>query len=458
MKNQKHSSFFSVSQVVEGNGDLFSGIWIRWRLLTQSEKLVCTSIVLTPLWWLIGWGFFLTLFVGSILTYQFWRRGDLRFKRPSLVVISLLTFSVYSFISLFFYKSYNGERFIPSDIISQLTGWFCPVLMLWYIKSNKIRVRLDVVAWAFSFLVVEMLIYWLYIYIVMRQGSYTIPPNLAGILTGAGPFEPSKGTGNYLRAYVPHDVSIPGMSRYIFFFAGPEALAVVAGAISILSLDIKNRLWSILLFSGSFFLMLLSGTRSSWLAMPIALVLRFLIKASKAGGLMFICALIAVLSFTTLSLPSVTNLLQKTSAEKSQATGELRGNSTEVRAEIYRRTRESLRESSDLDLFLGHIVPGETVLPEYPPAMVGTHSFILGALLYRSGLIGTSIFLVYWLSLIAWFCNPRAGKPIGCLIIHVFFSYCFAVMELESTVMPVTLICAVIYEPAIQISKRVQYA
>jgi hypothetical protein len=458
MKNQKLSSFLDASRVVEDSDHLFSGIWIRWRRLTDAEKLVSASIILTPVWWFIGWGFFMMLFVGSILTYQFLRQGELRLRRPSLVVFSLVTFSLYSFISLFFYKSYNGERFIPSDFVAFLSGWFCPAIMLWYITSNKIRVRLSVIAWAFSVLVAEMFITWLFIVIVLRQGSYTIPLNLAGILTGAGPFEPAKGTGNYLRAYLPTDVSIPGMSRYIFFFAGPEALAVVAGSISILALDIKNRLWSRLLFASAFFLMLLSGTRSSWLAMPTVLILRFLVKASKAGGLMIICALIAVLSFTTLSLPSVTDVLLKTTAEKSQATGELRGNSTEVRSEIYRRTRERISEASEQNLFLGHVIPGETVLPEYPPAMVGTHSFILGALLYRSGLIGTSIFSVYWLSLIVWFFNTRANRPMSCLLIHIFFSYCFAVMELESTVMPVTLICALIYEPATPTLKRIEYA
>ncbi|MGL5793734.1 MAG: hypothetical protein ACRC06_04885, partial [Waterburya sp.] len=33
---------------------LFTGIFLRWRTLTPTEKLVCANIVLLPVWWLVG--------------------------------------------------------------------------------------------------------------------------------------------------------------------------------------------------------------------------------------------------------------------------------------------------------------------------------------------------------------------------------------------------------------------
>ncbi|NJN38134.1 MAG: hypothetical protein HC790_04400 [Acaryochloridaceae cyanobacterium CSU_3_4] len=46
---------------------LFSGICLRWPVLTPSEQLVCLGIVLIPLWWLWGWSYlllFLALGIG----------------------------------------------------------------------------------------------------------------------------------------------------------------------------------------------------------------------------------------------------------------------------------------------------------------------------------------------------------------------------------------------------------
>lgn len=373
---------------------IFSGIWIRWSTLTQSERVVCACIVLIPLWWLWGWSYLSVVLMLSIFVYQISHYGNLHLQQSPLFVITGIVFGIQETLSICFWAIYNGYTFSLPDILrSPLTTWLAPMPVLWYIKSHKIRVRLQVVAWAFSVVVVQMLIFWFVIYFIGKQADYTPSRSLFGLLTGKGEvFVPGVGNSNYLMPYFASDSSIAGMVRYIFFFHGPESLALVVGFISLLALDIKQKIWSVLLFSSSFFLLILSGTRSLWVCFPIVLSLRWLLTTGKNGKLWLVFALIAIVSFTTLSIPPVNDVILKTTTHTAKATGELRGDSTEVRAEIYRQTWEGFVNASDSELIFGHVVVGETVLPGYDPARVGSHSFLLSTLLYRKGLLGTGLF------------------------------------------------------------------
>lgn len=57
-------------------------------------------------------------------------------------------------------------------------------------------------------------------------------------------------------------------------------------------------------------------------------------------------------------------------------------------------------------------MPGASVHAGYAPAKVGTHSFYLGSLLYQKGVVGTCIFVTFWLSLITWLYHTRSNRPI----------------------------------------------
>ncbi|NEQ21405.1 MAG: hypothetical protein F6K28_19710 [Microcoleus sp. SIO2G3] len=436
---------------------LFSGIWIRWSALTQSEKVVCTLIALIPLWWSLGWKHFLLLSAASIIFYEIQQHGSGGLQRPSLPVITALAFPVYTLICRYFYNEYNNETFSPNAVLSVLNSWAGFAVILWYIQSKKIRVRLEVVAWAFSVVVTLMVMLWVVIYFVWHQGHYDPPRSLYGLLTGkAGEYEPGMGNSNFLMPYFPTDESLPGLVRYVYFFPGPEALALFMAFTVLLALDIRNRLWSLLLFGASIFLLLTSGTRAVWLSLPIVLTVRYLLTAGKVFGASFLYGLIGFVSFVTLSLPAVTNKVLSSLTGTAQAAGNARADSTEVRGEIYRLTIKGISEASDPVLLFGHVVTGEGVLPGYDPAVVGSHSFILGTLLYRAGLVGTGIFLTYWISLLLWFYKTRADRPM-CLLMFIVFSFTFATMELEMPVMPITLICAMLRTPTLNLSDRDRY-
>ncbi len=437
---------------------LFAGILLRWSALTQSEKVVGAGIFLIPLWWLLGWKYLLILLPISLGICEVRKHGELRLRRPSLPVVAAIAFGCYIILSRYFYGQYTNQPINPNSVLSQTNTWIGFGLILWYVQSKNIRVRLRVVAWSFSIVVVLMLGLWIVIYFGLRQADYIPPRSLFGILTGKGEeFVPGMGNSNFLMPYFPTDESLPGLVRYVYFFPGPEALALVTSFVCLLALELKNRLWSLLLFVGSFFLLLTSGTRACWVSLPLVICIRYFLIVGKTFGPAFICGLIAIVSFVSLSLPPVTNLVLTKVSNTAEATGNARADSTQVRSEIYRRTWKAIQEDSNALFVFGHVETGEGVLPGYAPAVVGSHSFIQGTLLYRSGVLGTGIFLTYWVSLIFWLYKTRAGRPLACLVVFIIFSITFISMELEMPVMPITLVCAVVRKLPGQLPTRVQY-
>jgi hypothetical protein len=439
---------------VKDDEKLLSAICLRWDALKQPEKVVCATIVLIPLWWLLGWAYVLLILTMGIAVCEFFHSGGLHLKRPSIIATSAVVFGLYRLVSV----SSHAEVLTPNLILSQINTWVCCGLLLWYIQSKDVRIRPQVITWACSVAVVEMVVFWLVVHFVLGEPYYNPPLSLFGLLTNKGErYVPGVGNGNYLMPYFPGDRALAGLSRFCFFFPGPESFALAVGFIGLLALDIKNRLWSLLLFLACVFLMLLSGTRSTWIVFPVVVFVRYFFAIGKAWGPSLLCTLIALASFVTLSLPPVTDILFDRYTATLEATGNFRQDSTEVRAKIYTRTLQGIVNEPDRLLF-GHGVMGETVLPGYEPAKVGSHSFILGTLLYRSGLVGTGIFITFWASLILWFYNSRVGRPVCCLLVLLYFSLTFLVMELEMSVIPITLVCAVLHVPKMKSLRRVQHA
>lgn len=430
----------SVSQQLPVDNSLFSGIWIRWGNLTLSEKIVCVFITLIPLWWLWGWRFYFVFLVAGIFIYEWCERKEIRLQRPSLSVICVIGYGLYVLIVRYFYGEIEGIGLNFNTVIVPLNNIVCFGFLLWYVQDRKIRIRQQVVFWSFSAIITIMLLVWAIIYFGLNQMDYTPPRSIYGFLTGKSyVYEPGDGNSNFLMPYFPTDESIGSLVRYVYFFPGPEALALVMGFVALLSLDIKNRLWSFLLLFSSVFLLLTSGTRSVWVSLPVVLGLRYLFASTKIFGPAFVCGLLAIISFSSLSVPIISNTVIDNITNTAEATANARADSTEVRGEIYRLTIKRIENADNSKLFFGHVVNGEGILPGYKPAEVGTHSFILGTLLYRGGLFGTAFFLTFWISLLWWFYTTRYDRP-SCIFVFVLFSLTFITMELEMPVLPITLL------------------
>ena len=430
---------------------LFTGIWIRWDALTPAEKIVCASIVLLPVWWLVGLINYLLLSLAlGIVVSEWWHHRKLSLKRPSWAVIALLAFYVYDFLdTLLITLNVYWTIDIPTDLdvnpnnVVKSAFQFAIPFLVWYIQSNNVKVRLEVVAWACSISVIQMFFGWLLVQFAFPGWIDNPPRNLYAILTGKGSFNPEDvgGWTNYL-AYYDED-------RVRFFFGHYQAAAAFLGFVSLVAVDLKNRLWSCFLLAICAFLLILIGSRSVWLSLPVALSIRLFLTAIKLRLTALVFAFLACFSFVTLSLTPITDMIFATYTDTASAVAEARAGSTEARSKVYKAT---LAEIPERPIF-GHKVEGPpamggaSVFVAVPPR-IGSHSFILGDLLYKKGALGVVLFASFWASLIAWFYETRYTRPICWFPILALFTLQSAVTIIQFTMAVCTLLCMLLYRPS----------
>lgn len=330
---------------------LFSGIWLRWHQLTQSEKVVCGCILGIPLWWLWGWSYLFVLLVVGLFVYEWRNKGGFRLEFPSMTVLALMSFSLYEVTTTYLYGVSHGLS-SARDLLISIDFYFCPAILIWYIQSNNIRVRLRVVAWAFSVIVILMTIGFLYVVLINHQIPHNPHRSVFATLTNKPIlFDPGQGKRNYLTFYRTEDSSFLGLVRFFYFFEGPEPLAVFMLFVCLLSLDTNNKFWKVSLFVAAFFLLLTSGTRSAWIILPATLLVRFFVIVGQRRDLWFVLALMAVTSFTTLVIPPVTQQILAITKQTANVATQFRADSTGTRAEIYKRTTERLKNSTNRQFF-----------------------------------------------------------------------------------------------------------
>jgi hypothetical protein len=406
------------------NRSLFYGPLLRWSELTPAEKFVCAFIIFTPVWWFIGWTYTWFLITVATLSYQQWKGRGLGLKRPSWLVVSGFSFHIYKSATTIL----NSDSISPSTWISVLVG-VCFYFIIWNIESNDIRIRIEVIAWAISVLVLELLIFWVIFQLILRVPNFVPPRTLISqFLDRSERYIKGSGASNYLLPYWRDDKLPGGFSRFAFFYPVPEDFALIAGSIIIFALEIKNRYWRIALFCTGLFLLFVSGTRMAWIACSTILILRYVLLFSKRKGIAAIFALAGLVCFLMLSVPQITDTTINTYTQTTESTSNLRKDSSEVRTLIYKRTWEEIISEPD-KLLLGRGVFGAGVLPGFEPAKIGSHSFILGTLLYRQGLFGTFVFLIFWFSFITKLFLTQDRRPLFSLLIVVFISLTFPTME-----------------------------
>ena len=429
---------------------LFAGISIRWCALTPAEKVVCANIVLLPVWWLIGITNYLLLFLAlGIIAGEWWHSRKLSLKRPSWAVIALFTFYAYDLldtllITLDVYWTIDVPTDLtinPNNVVKTAFQFSIPFLV-WYIQSNNVKVRLEVVAWAGSVSAIQMLFGWLLVQFAFPSWIDNPPRNLYAVLTGKGSFNPEDvgGWTNYLAFY--------DEERVRFFFGHYQAAAAFLGFVSLVAVDLKNRLWSCLLLATCALLLILIGSRSVWLSLPVALAIRLFLTAIKLRLTALVFAFLAFFSFVTLSLTPITDMIFATYTDTAEAVAEARAGSTEARSKVYKATLAQIPERP----IFGHKVQGPpaiggaSVFVTVPPR-IGSHSFVLGDLLYVKGAVGMMIFASFWASLIAWFYQTRHTRPICWFPILALFTLQSVVTIIQFTMVICTLLCMLLYRP-----------
>lgn len=440
-----HSPLPSVQPEEQENKGPLRGIWIEWKALTRAEQVVCACIVLIPFWWILGWLWMLPALVVMVTIHDVFYHGSLGLKRPTIATWALLTFSLYVFIN----SNLRAPAFVPSSLVNPI--WIFAALTLWYIQSNDIRIRPQVMAWAFSVSIAQMIVFWLVVHFVLSEPSYVPYRTIIGSLTDKSEkFIPGTGNANYLRPYDPDEKGLGGFARCSFFFSHPFPCVLVIGFAALLGLDMKNKSWAIYMTLGCSFLLFLTQTRSAWIAFPVILVARYFSNRSKV----VLFALISVVSFGVLSLPPITDSLSSKYTSTIEATSNFRRDSSEVRALIYKRTLDRLPE----EFLWGHGINGPTVLPGFDAGRIGSHSFFLGTLLYKSGLLGTAIFTTFLVSLLLWLAKTKTGRPRCCFLVFIYFGLNLLFEEPEIVAVLLVLLCTLLREPEIVPPRGLRHA
>lgn len=426
---------------------LFSGVFLRWQALTDVEKIVCANIVLLPVWWLIGLtNYILLSFALGILAYEWFCHGRLSLKRPSWAVIALFAFYAYDTLDtlMVFLDAYptidipSGSVVTANHVIKSFFPFSIPFLV-WYIQSKNIQVRLEVIAWACSISIIQMFLGWLIFQFAFPSWIDNPPRNLYAILTGKNSFTPGDvgGWTNYLAFY--------DEDRVRFFFGHYQAAAAFLGFVGLMAVELKNRIWSCLLLAGCIFLLILIGSRSVWLALPAALLLRFAITLVRLRLTAIALACLAIFSFATLAVTPVTDIIFATYSDTASAVANARAGSTEGRSKVYQATLKKIPEKP---LFgykvLGEPALGGPVVFVAEPPRIGSHSFILGDLMYKKGLLGLGLFTTFWLSLLSWFYQTGRNRPMCWMPILALFTLQSAVTIIQFSMIMGTLLCMLI--------------
>lgn len=439
---------------------LFSGIWLRWSALTKAERLICANIVFFPVWWLFGIvsHMLLILLLGAM--FEQWRQhGKIRFKQPSLFVLALFAYYLYGYLDtwLIYFDLYPSID-LPSDWVRnsnnlvKATLQFSLPCLVWYLQSHPMKVRLETIAWACSVSVLQMLLLWLIVQFALPTAFDPPPRTLYAVLTGKSPVyefgsATGDGAGNYLL--------IKEEGRYRFFFDHYQTCAVFLGFVGLLALDLKNRLWSILLFVACCCLLGATGARAVWIAIVPVVFLHLLFNSFRTRGMWLLFALLTILCFGILSFPPVTDLVLDTFKGTEQSIVNARPGSTEARSKVY---QETLKKIPDKPIF-GYKVEGEdarqgpSIYTDGGPA-IGSHSFILGTLLYQKGLVGATLFGTFWVSLFFWLYKTRLGRPLSCFLVLFMLTITSSVSIIHLTMTTSVLLCMVIRQPITNFSRK----
>lgn len=432
---------------------LFSGIWLRWNALTKAEQFICANIVFFPVWWMIGIiAHMFTIFL-LIALFQEWRQyGRIKFKTPHLFVIAFFAYYFYDYLDtwLIYFDLYPSINLPstwtrnPNNLVKATLQFSLPCL-IWYLQSHNIKVRKEPIIWACSVSVVIMLMMWVGVEFAMPTAFNSPPRTLYAILTKKNPVYEygsamGDGAGNYLL--------IKEEGRYRFFFDHYQTCAIFLGFVGLLALDLKNRLWSILLLIACCFLMGVTGARAVWIAFAPAVFLHLLLNSFKTKGIWLLFAGLALCSFIFLSLPFVTNLALDTVQGTKQSIAMARPGSTEARSKVYQETLNKIPEKP----IFGYKVEGEearqgpSLYTEGGPA-IGSHSFILGTLFYQKGILGATLFGTFWVSLFFWMYQTRRGRPLSCFLILIMLTITSSVSIIHLTMTTSVLLCMVIRQP-----------
>ncbi|MEX0269960.1 O-antigen ligase family protein [Leptolyngbyaceae cyanobacterium UHCC 1019] len=376
--------------------------------LSRTEKVLYWTIVLMPVWWLLG---IQTLFYPFVLiallvtSFKF----DKLIQTPFPMAIwawfamsMVMLWTALLGINEMGFKILTLAAAIVTFSKSYFLIFACLAIPFW--SEVRITVITRAVAWLstgyLGTLAIEMIL------LPVTINMEPILPPLARLIPA------DKGSLTIQLATMSSFFGVP-LPRSILYVPDPPILGISAVICFIICLGEPNRRlrrWSL---AGSLAALIISFSRSSWLALPLALLISLSFNSSLTRQLsLWIASMVSLLS-SVLGL-TLADLVEKPMEVFDSARSESSGE----RSLVVRKTLEAWLEAP----WLGWgVIRGQAHL--YEDVYIGLASFsTYSAVLYLHGVVGFSVFVVSLILTLWFFFTPAVKgnllcrRAFGCLI------------------------------------------
>lgn len=364
--------------------------------LSQTERVVYWTIVLTPLWWLFGiQPLFYPAVITVLLAINFDIDNVLRRLLPACIWAWLGMALVMLWTAMLGINSMGFSfQAVAAALVTFFKSYFlifeCLALPFWS------KVRVSVVTRAVSWMATGYLVT-IFIEMVLLAGGITgsIVPPLARLTPG------DKGSLRIILASVQSFFGIP-LPRTVLYTPDPPILGICAVVCLFICLGETNRRLRYISMAGCLCALLLSFSRLAWICLPLALLISTLFRSPLVRQFFLWTASLTFLLCAILGL-TFKELLTK----PVETFNEARSSSSAERATVVRKTLEAWQQEP----WLGWgVIRGAAWL--YDDVYMGLGSFsTYAAVLYLHGIVGfIFLILAMFLTLLAFYSSAMRGN------------------------------------------------
>lgn len=344
-------------------------------ILSRSEQILYWTIVLTPLWWLIG---IQPLLYPAVISGLLFIHFDIDKVIRGAIPASVWAWLVMSLVMLWTALLGLNEmgwsfQTAAAAVVTFFKSYFlifaCLALPLW--SQVRVHVITRAVSWMATSYLLTIAVQLAMLVLKLGSGGY-LPP-LARILPGG-----DRSSLRVMFASFSSFLGIP-LPRTVLYTPDPPIIGLCAVFCFLICLGESNRRLRTLALMGSISALIVSASRSAWLCLPVA----FLIETCFESGLFRQLSL--WLTASTLFACSVLGLtLEELFQKPVQAFTQARADSSAERAIVVRKTLEAWQESP----WVGWgVIRGAAHLYDDVYITLGSFS-TYAAVLYLNGVVG----------------------------------------------------------------------
>lgn len=343
--------------------------------LSTSERVVYWTIVLTPLWWLLGiQPLFYPAVVAGLLAIHF--RVDQVIQKPfPAYVWAWLAMSIAMLwtAALGINEMGFSLQVAAAAVVTFMKSYFLIFACLALPFFNQVRVRVvtRAIAWMSAGYTVAIAIQ--VAMLILRIGGSGYTPPLARLLPGG-----DKGSLLVMFANFSPFLGIP-LPRTVLYTPDPPILGVCALLCFLICLGERDRTLRLFALLGAVAALIVSASRSAWVCFPLALLIGVCLESGFFRQLSLWITSLTLLGCSIFGL-TIVELLQKPIEGFNQA----RASSSSERAIVVRETLEAWQESP----WIGWgVIRGKAHLYEDVYITLGSFS-TYAAVLYLNGIVG----------------------------------------------------------------------